>query len=155
MQCTVSPFIDDLGHSDSVEICTGATAWNTENEETLILVFGQGLWFGDRMPDGSLLNPYQCRSFGISICDDPMDPHRALGMYNPTNDLHIPMTMRGSFCSLNTRCPTHEELDTCTYVILSDEHQWVGHLLFSEQKEPRIVMRIYKSLVGLYIPNVQ
>ena len=32
--------------------------------------------------------------------------------------------MRGSFCSLNTRCPTHEELDTCTHVLLSDEHQW-------------------------------
>ena len=53
-----------------------------------------------------------------------MDEHRELGIYDPNNDLHISMFMPGSFCSFNTRCPTYEELDTCRYVILSDEHSW-------------------------------
>ena len=78
LQCTVNPFVDDLGSSEAVEICTAGTAWDTADGETVILVFGQGLWFGERMPK-SLINPNQCRAFGISLCDDPTDPHQALG----------------------------------------------------------------------------
>ena len=48
--------------------------------KTFILVFSQGLWFGDRI-DRSLVNPNQCRAFGISFCDDPTDTHRALGFH--------------------------------------------------------------------------
>ena len=112
LQCTVNPFVDDLGSSEAVEICTAGTAWDTADGETVILVFGQGLWFGERMPK-SLINPNQCRAFGISLCDDPTDPHRALGMYDHENDLDIPMVMNGSFCSLLTRCPTKDEIQTC------------------------------------------
>ena len=57
--------------------------------ETLILMFGQGLWFGDRM-QRSLINPNQCRAFGIKICDDPTDPHRDLGIELDDNNF-IPM----------------------------------------------------------------
>ena len=87
-------------------------------------MFGQGLWFGERMPNKSLLNPNQCRSFGISLCDDPTDAHRELGIYVPSSDLMIPMTMNGSICSIMTRCPTHDELDSCRHILLSDEHNW-------------------------------
>ena len=124
MQCTVSPFVEDLGSSNSEEICSAATAWDNVDGETFILVFGQGLWFGERMPNKSLLNPNQCRSFGISLCDDPTDTHRDLGIYDPSSDLMIPMTMKGSICSLMTRCPTYDELDNCTHIFLSDEHNW-------------------------------
>ena len=124
MQCTVSPFVEDLGSSNSVEICSAATAWNNVEGETIILVFGQGLWFGERMPNKSLLNPNQCRSFGISLCDDPTDAHRELGIYVPSSDLMIPMIMNGSICSIMTRCPTYDELDSCRHILLSDEHNW-------------------------------
>jgi hypothetical protein len=124
LQCTVSPFVDDLGSSNKVEICTGATAWDTPEGETVILVFGQGLWFGERMKDKSLINPNQCRAFGISFCDDPSDPYRQLGMYDPKSDLNIPMSMNGSFCSFRTRCPTKKELENCTWITLSSEDDW-------------------------------
>jgi len=45
----------------------------------------------------SLINPNQCRSFGISICDDPTDKHRKLGMELPDNHF-IPFRMRGTTC---------------------------------------------------------
>ena len=57
----------------------------------------------------SLINPNQCRAYGIPICDDPMDPHRELGM-NIDDDLFIPLVMNGSTCGLTTRCPTDDEL---------------------------------------------
>ena len=124
LRCTVSGFMDSLGKTDDVEVCTAATAWDDEEGRTFILVFGQGLWFGDRMPHKSLINPNQCRSYGISFCDDPRDPHRQLGIYDPVTDTNIPMRMNGSFASMDTRCPTEEELETCTKIYLSDEEHW-------------------------------
>ena len=50
MQCTVSPFLESLGTTDKIDICNAATVWTNENDETFILIFGQGLWFGNLMP---------------------------------------------------------------------------------------------------------
>ncbi len=123
VQCSVSPFLDELGSTENVEICTGATAWTHPSGETIILIFGQGLWFGHRMGK-SLLNPNQCRAYGISLCDDPTDPHRDIGIYAKEEDVYIPMQMNGSFCSLMTRCPTLDELERCRKVCLSSEEHW-------------------------------
>ena len=71
--------------------CKGVTNLTLDSGEAVILEFGQGLWFGNRMGK-SLINPNQCRKFGIQICVDPTDPHRKLGIEAP-EDLFIPMTM--------------------------------------------------------------
>ncbi len=123
IQCSVSPFLDELGSTENIDICTAATAWTHPSGETILLVFGQGLWFGHRMTK-SLLNPNQCRAFGVSLCDDPTDPHRDLGIYDEVSDTFIPMVMNGSFCSLLTRCPTEDEMDRCRKVYLSSEEMW-------------------------------
>ena len=57
--------------------------------EVMILIFGQGLWFGNRM-EKTLINPNQCRDFGILICDDPTDQHMPLGTEANANT-HTPM----------------------------------------------------------------
>ena len=62
-----------------IQICSGATAYTLDSGEVIILIFGQGLWFGERMHK-SLINPYQCRAFGISLCDDPTDPSCDMGI---------------------------------------------------------------------------
>ena len=56
-ECTVSPFLPKCLEQVNIQICTGATAYTAENGEVLVLIFGQGLWFGDRM-EWSLINPY-------------------------------------------------------------------------------------------------
>ena len=77
--CTVSPFLSTYKAVENIRICSAATAVTLESGETIILVFGQGLWFGDKMHK-SLINPNQCRAFGVGVCDDPTDPYRKLGL---------------------------------------------------------------------------
>ena len=75
--CSVSPYLSDYDTIHDIPICTASTAVDLDSGETIILEFG--LWFGERM-EHSLINPNQCRSFGVRVCDDPTDEHRKLGM---------------------------------------------------------------------------
>ena len=61
----------------NVPIFTGVTALTLYSVEVVILEFGQGLWFGNRI-EKSLINPKQCQKFGIQIYDNPTDPYRKL-----------------------------------------------------------------------------
>ena len=92
LECTVSPFLDEYDSQENIPICSGATVFTTKNGETVILIFGQGLWFGDRL-NKSLINPNQCRAYGIPLCDDPTDPYRVLGFQ--LEDYDIPFKMKG------------------------------------------------------------
>ena len=121
MECSVSPFLDEYDSQENVPICSGATAYTAENGETVILIFGQGLWFGERM-NKSLINPNQCRAYGIPLCDDPTDPHRTLGFQ--LEDYDIPFRMEGSTATFSSRCPTPEEMDSCHKILLSDPESW-------------------------------
>ena len=57
------------------------------------MIFGQGLWFGEKM-EKALINPNQCRDFGVQVCDDRTDPNRKLGYYPEVE--FLPMTVVGS-----------------------------------------------------------
>ena len=87
---SVSPILVEYSEQINIQICTGATAYSLESGEMIILLFGQGLWFGNKM-EKNLINPYQCRSFGITLCDDPTDPNRKLGI-NPKDDCFIDLS---------------------------------------------------------------
>ena len=92
-ECSVAPFLAEYSEQMNIQICTGATAHTLENGELVILLFGQGLWFGNRMYK-SLINPYQCRAYGIPLCDDPTDPNRRLGI-EAAGDCFIELDMNG------------------------------------------------------------
>ena len=47
--CTVSPFLSEYKEPLGVPICTSSTAFTLDSGEVIILIFGQGLWFGNRM----------------------------------------------------------------------------------------------------------
>jgi len=102
--CDVAPFLSDLPNQEGIPICSGATAFENANGCTYVLIINEALWFGDQMKN-SLINPNQVRAFGISLCDDPTDPHRHLGM--TIQDSLIPFTMAGSTCHFTTRTPTN------------------------------------------------
>ena len=70
--------------------------------------FREGLWFGNRM-EISLINPNQCRKFGIQIFNDMTDPQRNLGI-EASEDQFIPITMDVSTCGLVAHPLTDDNL---------------------------------------------
>ena len=85
--------------------------------EVIILRFGQGFWFGNRIKK-TLINPNQCRDFGIPICDDPTNHCRPL-VNEADFNTHIPMPMFGSICGfINWYC-TYDKIDTCKHINFS------------------------------------
>ena len=121
LECTVSPFLSSYENTENVKVCTAATAYTNEHGRTYIMIFGQGLWFGEKM-EKSLINPNQCRDFGVQVCDDPTDPNRKLGYYPEIE--FMPMTMVGSTATIMTSYPTDLQMDTCEHVIMSNENYW-------------------------------
>ena len=87
------------------------------------MVFHQGLWFGPKLAH-SLINPNQCRSFGVSLCDDPFDPNRQLSIFDPASELTIPLQMNGTICYFKSRTPRDDEIKNCPHVILTSESPW-------------------------------
>ena len=120
--CSESPYLSEYDSVYDIPICTAATAVELDSGETIILEFGQGLWFGDRL-NQSLINPNQCRSYGISVCDDPTDPNRDIGMECPDN-YFLPFKMRGTTCYFKSRSPDVEELESCRTLQVSDANHW-------------------------------
>jgi len=113
---------------NDIPICTAATAVELDTEETIILQFGQGLWFGDRL-NHSLINPNQCRSYGISVCDDPTDPNRDIGMELPAN-YFLPFRMRGTTCLLEVilRILRLKRLLTVHHVTKQIKEKYLGQM---------------------------
>ena len=70
-ECSVAPYNDAYDSINNVPIVSAATAWTSNSSgETYILEFNEGLWMGDTM-NHTLINPNQCRAFGLRIQDDP------------------------------------------------------------------------------------
>ena len=123
--CDVSPFSDAYKPTQNVQICGAVTAWDDPTTGfTWILEFHQGLWFGTKLAH-SLVNPNQCRAYGLAICDDPYDPHRALGIHDPETDGRIPLEMLGTVAYVTTRVPSWEEVNTCPRrIVMTDDCDW-------------------------------
>ena len=82
----------------NVPVALVAMAWaDPMTSETIILLFHQGLWFGDKLPS-SLINPNQGRVVdGIEICDDLFNQeNRSLGIDDENMDCKTPMEFGNS-----------------------------------------------------------
>ena len=112
-ECSVAPFTDAYESIKNVPIVTAATAWTSQHTgQTYILEFHEGLWMGDTM-DHSLINPNQCRAFGIRIQDDPSSGS-PLFLATEDHDFVMELSLKGTMVVANTRTPTQEELETCS-----------------------------------------
>jgi hypothetical protein len=93
-----------------------------------VLIFNKALWFGTDLPF-SLINPNQCHSFGIDLCDDPFDPNCQFGFTNHITGILIPFEMHGSIAGFTSHLPTKHEIETCRHnptecVISEFKHKW-------------------------------
>jgi len=106
--CNVSPFSSDYQPKQDVPIAKCATAYTCpDSGASVVLIADQVLWFGDEL-HCSLINPHQIRSHGFSVCDDPWDPHRALGI--DLDSLFIPLIASGPNLQFESRVPTDWEI---------------------------------------------
>jgi hypothetical protein len=122
--CDVSPFLDLYGTVENVQIASGATAWtNQDTGITHILVVHQRLWFGTKMLH-SLMNPNQTHVHGFSVCNDPVDPNRLLGIVDTDSGMLIPLKLSGSTTYLESRVPTALELSECNHIVLTSDAEW-------------------------------
>ena len=136
--CDVSPCSDKYNSMSNVEVCAAATAGDDPITGcTSVLEFHQGLWFGSKLPNSLKINPNQCRLFGISLCDDPFDPHRKLEMYDMETGTVISLAMHGSTCHFKSRVPTKLELDTFSRIVMTSDELWDPASLFTQHSSGR------------------
>ena len=125
-ECDVAPYSDEYQKMENIPVVTGATAWTCqETGETVILVFHEALWFGDRL-DHSLINPNQVRHNGLELNDNPYG-HEPMGM--TLDDVHpfIPFASAGTTIFFDTRTPTADELENCRHMVMTSKHPWNPH----------------------------
>jgi hypothetical protein len=125
---SVSPFCDSEYQSiEDVPVATVATAYDCPvTGKVHILVINEALYFGEKMKN-TLLCPNQLRANGVNVHDCPkqFDPLSRRSVYVPSNDLEIPLSMRGVISGFTTRLPTQAELeDFATHVELTSEVEW-------------------------------
>ena len=116
------PFLPNYSKKIDAPIITGATAVDLKNGLTVALIFGQGLWFEDRI-EKSLLKPNQFRHNGIPVCDDPTDNYCDIEL--AINDkIFIQMGMEVITCGSGSGCPTLEEMASCKRITVSHKTDW-------------------------------
>jgi hypothetical protein len=81
---------------------------------------------GDHM-NNSLLCPNQLRAHGM-IVDDcprhlaPADRPSTHSISSPEEEFTIPLLLKGVTSYFTSRTPTIQELETCRWIILTNEH---------------------------------
>jgi len=110
---------------DVVSAC--AIVESAEGDDILLIAHESVSNPGSRI---TLLSEFQIRSFG-SVIDSVHRGHRAdwngrLGTqsFQPTEDLMIPLVLRGALMTFKLRAPTEAEMETMEPVPITSEHPW-------------------------------
>jgi len=125
-KATVHSFSDESRPFREIPIGSLATAWvDPDTSATVILVFNEGLYFGDRL-DHSLLCPNQLRANGVEVKDAPthLDSNSPHHIRSEQDKLKIPLRLRGVISLFDTHKPTDDELMNCRQVHLTSDSPW-------------------------------
>jgi hypothetical protein len=126
--CDVLGFHPDMAPITNIPIRTCATAFDHHSGETLILEFGQCLYFGDAL-EHSLLSPNQVRSFHHSLCLTPKQYSNGTTLHgirtdDASDNIELNFKMFGCISYLPIRTPTPDELTRCRRILLTAEDEW-------------------------------
>jgi hypothetical protein len=137
----VSAFSESLETMKNAPIVTAATAFDDPRTgTTYILILGQAIYMGEQMQN-TLICPNQLRANGIIVDEcpkhlSPPDNPSSHSMYSNEHDFKIPLSLKGVTSCFQTRTPTNFEVETCKWIVLSDENQWDPHSdAFQENEE--------------------
>jgi len=137
---SVSAFSKEHNILQDIPIVTAATAYDDPTSgTTYILILGQAIWMGDKV-EATLLCPNQLRYNGIVVDDIPT--HLAPSHQPSTHSIHcadddltLPLSLQGIISYFDTRTPTTEELDTCKWIIITNENDWDPHSPSFQERE--------------------
>ena len=138
----VAPFSDEYTPIKDVPIGTCVTAYDSaENGETIILCFGESLYFGNKLKQ-SLLCPNQMRACGNVVEDTPrqFDRRSKHGITfrdsAEEREFFVPLELDGVISYMNTRKPNNEELQNCKhYWATSGTKPWEPYSKTFEENE--------------------
>ena len=139
-KATVYSFSDESHPFREIPIGSLAMAWvDPKTSETVILVFNEGLYFGDHL-NHSLLCPNQLRAHGVEVKDAPkhLDNESSHAIRSDQDDLTIPLRLRGVISLFDTHKPTEEELENCRHVHLTSDQPWDPYDPSFEQQEQAV-----------------
>ena len=126
--CQVVPYHQDYQPFNEVPVVQAATAYDhPETGRTYILIINQALLVPNL--ETTLLNPNQMRANGIIVNDVPKhltkEPtETSHSIYCPTENLRIPLQLRGIISGFRTRIPTINEIESCEWITLTAESPW-------------------------------
>ena len=118
----VYPYDSAYSPAHNVPIVTAATAYDSPDGVTYILVFHECLYYGTKL-DHSLINPNQLRHYGVHFWDNPYDHSHELCIDHP-DGIKVPLQYLGTKLAFTTRVPTNEELATCSHVEMTSDIPW-------------------------------
>ena len=109
----------------NITVGTAITAIDLE-DETIIGVFPQSLYFGESMKD-SLLPPAQMWDYGmvVDVVPKQYSSGKSLhGIYHHDEKIIVPFSMHGCMSYIPTRLPSREEKRTCRWIQFTGEKEW-------------------------------
>ena len=115
----MTPHIDEYEPRRNVPVAKCATVYTCYDGQLYLFVADQVLWFGASMPN-SLINTHQIRAFGLSLCDDPWDPNREIGM--DTGELFVPFYTEKWNVLFESRVPSEWELNNLHVIEQTGPH---------------------------------
>jgi len=106
----VAPFSDEYSPLQDIPVATCVTAWtNPDSGKVFLLVFGQMLYFGDKLSH-SLLCPNQMRANGLTIHNTPTQFDSSLShsitVHRSDTDVVLALVMKGVASMFESRVPT-------------------------------------------------
>ena len=121
----VHGFHDTLGVMKNITVGTAITAIDLE-DETIIGVFPQSLYFGESMKD-SFLPPVQMWDYGmvVDVVPKQYSSGKSLhGIYHHDEKIIVPFSIHGCMSYIPTRLPSREEKRTCRWIQFTGEKEW-------------------------------
>lgn len=121
----VSGFHNSFDAIKNIPVGTSITAIDLE-DETIIAVFPQSLYFGDSM-ETSLIPPSQLWDYGLTVDVVPKqysDGRSLHGIHHPDANIFIPFHLHGCISYFSTRLPTQDEMDTCRWITFTSDAEW-------------------------------
>ena len=113
----VKGFLPELDKIADIPIVQMATAYDHETEGTLILIFNQPLYFGEKMKH-SIINPNQLQANYLIVADVlkhlSYDDRSKHARTIPDLDLVLPLKLDGVISYLDTCLPSLDEAHSCT-----------------------------------------